>query len=268
MRPVTQRSVLVAAGSMILPVFVLCSMLCLCAFAAAGENPVGLDPETREDLRRSIDQRHPNLDPATKAAILRRIEKTPKLRCSIEAVTICSDGIVCRATLSSDLPFDCRVSDLGRCLSPVCSARLTDSDKNEWRVPPLKSHYLFAHLEETWTVLIPRGKSVCITHVDQLESPRPVRLRPPAEGKTVRPQEFRYTILGYGTAYTKDLRKQESVYWIGRGKTPVTWKDEPVPSEKKTRVVQEQGARPWSEQPPRILRNRQHQAPCQRASRF
>jgi hypothetical protein len=226
------------------------SILYPCGFAAADECPGRLDPDIREDLRRCIDQRHPDLDSKAKRAILRQIEQTPKIRCTITAVTVYNDGIVCRATLSSDLPFDCRLSLLGRSLSPVCSAQLLDGQKYEWRVPPLKRHYQFAPVEEPWTVLIPQGKTVSLTFVDQLESPRPVRLKPLADGKTPRPTEFRYVIAGYSIAYTADLRKQESVYLIGRGKTPVKWMQSLVPPGKETGVAQSQkrgclGLEPW-----------------------
>jgi WD40 repeat protein len=41
----------------------------------------------------------------------------------------------------------------------------------------------------------------------------------------------------YGAAYTTDLKKHANVYFMGRGKTPVEWKDSPVPEGEKTGVV-------------------------------
>ena len=74
--------------------------------------------------------------------------------------------------------------------------------------------------------------------VDQRESPRPVRLQPPADGKVEKPSEFGYLIASYSMAYTLDLRKSEDVYMIGRGKASVEWIDGPVPPGKVTAVVE------------------------------
>src|SRR5262249_33976321 len=52
-----------------------------------------------------------------------------------------------------------------------------------------------------------------------------------------KPREFSYMIHGYGIAFTTDLKKHANVYFMGRGKTPVEWKDSPVPEGEKTRVV-------------------------------
>jgi hypothetical protein len=209
-------------------------------FLAASQGPGGLDPETWEELRRGIDQRYPTLSPEARRDILRRIEATPKVRCTIEAVTVYTDGIVCRATLSSDLPFDCRMSFLGRLLSPVCMARLTDGDKNEWGVPPLMNHYSFDSVTEEWSVPIPRGKGVQFLKVDRLETPRLVRLQPPADGQATRPAGLQYAIACYGAAYTADLKKRDDIYWFGRGKTLVEWNDGPIPPGSKSGLINPQ----------------------------
>jgi hypothetical protein len=150
------------------------------------------------------------------------------------------DGIVCRATLHNGLSFDCRVPCFGPALSPACNARLTDGDNNPWRVPPLKYHYSFADVQEARTVLIPRGKSVCVIYVDQLDSPRPARLKPAAAGKPARPSEFYYAIARYSGAYTADLGKEVTIYLTGRGKAPVEWKDVPIPASTRPGLVQDQ----------------------------
>src|SRR5262249_16059627 len=115
-------------------------------------------------------------------------------------------------------------------------ARLTDVKKNEWGMTPLKNHYHFAPVEDAFTILIPKGKSVSVTHVDELESPRLIQLKPPPNAKIAKPAELRYCISSYDTAYTKDLKKRESIYWIGRGKTAVEWKEVPIPPDTKTRA--------------------------------
>jgi hypothetical protein len=43
--------------------------------------------------------------------------------------------------------------------------------------------------------------------------------------------------MGYSMAYTADLRKYESVYLLGRGTTPVEWKDEAVPAGTRSSVI-------------------------------
>jgi hypothetical protein len=217
-------------------VIAACLQASLCALAAGGA-PGKLDPELRRQLWNRIQQQHPDQDLEAKRAILRKIESTPQLHCTITGVTVYADGIACRVTLSCDLPFDCRVSFLGRSLSPVCAARLTDSEANKWAVPRLEAHYYFAPVEEAWTVLIPRGKRVSITHIDVLESPRPVRLGPARGNKADRPKEFHYTITGYSTAYTADLKGRHTVYMTGRGTTPVQWRDSPIPAGTKTGAV-------------------------------
>jgi hypothetical protein len=221
-----------------------CSIFLLCSFAASGEDPGGLDPELREELRRGIEKRYADADSELKRDILRKIEKSPKLRCTIEAVTVYTDGIVYRAALRCDLPHDCRVSIVGRSLFLVGRAQLLDALKKEWDIPPLKLHYEWAPLEESFTILVPKGKTVTITEVNTLESPRLIPLNPPADGKTEKPSELSYMIHNYGSAYTTDLKKRENVYFMGRGKTPVEWKDSPVPEEEKTGVVKTQSKKP------------------------
>jgi hypothetical protein len=210
----------------------------LCDTAAARQDPGGLDPESREDLRRSIERHNPDLDPEAIREILRRIEATPKLRCAIEAITVYTDGIVCRATLTSDIPFACRVSFLGRSLSPVYMAHLTDRRGNEWEVPPLRNHYSWVRLTEAWTMLVERGKSIHFVHVEKLESPRLVRSGPAVDDEINRPTELHYSIHTYGVnAYTADLKKPKSIYLIGRGTAPIEWKDAPVPGHLRTRAT-------------------------------
>ncbi len=104
----------------------------------------------------------------------------------------------------------------------------------------MKSHYLFKNLDENGTMLIPRGKRVSFVHVDQLESPRPVCLQSPDAGKAKKPAEFEYRIASFHRAWTADMRKPENIYFIGRGKTSVEWKDIPVPPHAKTEVRKSQ----------------------------
>ncbi len=103
----------------LLELFVGGSIFWGCSFVAAGQKPGDLDPETREELRRDIERRHPDLDPKTKADMLQRIESMPKLHCAIEKATVYTDGIVCRGALSCDLAYDSRVSIMGRSFSPL-----------------------------------------------------------------------------------------------------------------------------------------------------
>jgi hypothetical protein len=227
-----------------LPASVCCLMLTFYTFVVGGEGSDGLDPRLREELHRGIEQRYPKVDPKIRREILREIERTPKLRCTIESVTVYTDGIVCRATLSCDLPYDCRFSFLGCSLSPVRSTRLIDSEKNEWDVPRLANHYLFVSLEKSWTVLVPQGKSLSIIRVDELESPRPVRIMPPPDKKMKNPSEFSYRIAHYTTAYSEDLKKHEYVFVIGSGKTPVEWKNSSIPPGMKTGAVKSQKRQP------------------------
>jgi hypothetical protein len=199
--------------------------------AFARQGPGGLDPETWEEVRRSVDQKYPTLDPELKRDVLKRIEETPKVRCTIDAVTVYADGIVYRGTLASSLPDDCRLSVMGPELCLVRKARLTDKDKNEWVVPRLANRYHLERLTDVWTVLVPRGKRVRFEEVDMLESPWLVRAKPPAADTSPRPTELSYTLATYDLRYSTDLKKPKSVYLFGRGKTPVEWKAEPVPSE-------------------------------------
>jgi hypothetical protein len=213
--------------------------MCLCGSASARQKPGGLDPVIREEIVRRLDA-IPNMDPETKAAILRRAEELPKLRCTIEAVTVFTDGIVFRAVLSTDLPFDCRVMHRGRAFS-LGMAKLMDSGQNEWEVPPLENHYNFGRLTEAATFLIERGKSVRVVRVDKLEAPRLVRVKPQPGAGTERPAELHYTIACASFVITADLMKHESVYLLGRGKTTVEWKDVAVPHDIRTGVVNPPG---------------------------
>lgn len=217
-----------------------CSMLCVCGLAAC-QGPGGLDAETWEELRRGIEQRYPNADPELKREMLRRIELTPKLRCSIEAVTVYTDGMVYRATLNSELPFDSRVSLDGWSLSLIHRAQLTDRSKNEWGVPRSKSCYLFAPLTVDRTILVPRGETVRFVQVEALEAPRLVRRKPREDDRPEKPPELHYRIIGYLGAYTLELMDRKQIYLIGRGKASVEWKDVPIPTGTKTEVVDPKG---------------------------
>jgi hypothetical protein len=210
-----------------LPICILCGRIP----ATAHQPPRGLDPEIKAELMRRIEKGDPNLSKDAKEEILQRIEATPKIKCQVESVSVYRDGIVCTATIASELPFDCRLSYVGRSLSLVCRAKLIDGANNEWGVTRLTSHYDFANLTEAQTLLIPQGKGVRFTQVDSLEEPRLVRLRPSTTDKAAQPNELNYTLLGFTSAHSSDLKKRNSVYLIGKGKTPVEWKDVSVPSD-------------------------------------
>jgi len=204
--------------------------------APARQSPGGLDPETWEEIRQDIDRRRPDLDPETRRDILRRIENTPKVRCTIEAVTVYTNGIVYRGTLACELPDDCRMGFLGRSLSLVHMARLTDRDGTQWVVPPLENHYHFDRLTQDWTLLLPKGKRVSFEQTDTLERPQ---LTPAKPAK--RPTELSYSVASYSNAYSDDLNTRKTVYLFGRGKTQVAWKDGPVPKDATTRVLETPG---------------------------
>jgi hypothetical protein len=210
------------------------ALLALGGTVGARQGPDGLDPETYEELRRGIDRRYPALTPDARRDALRRIESAPKVRCTIDGVTVYADGIIYRGSVSAGWSADCRLSVLGAALGLIRRARLTDAAGAEWVVPPWRAHYQFAPLTEEWTLLVLRGRRVSFTEVDRREFPRLV----PARGEGVRPDVLAYVVTGFGTAYAADLKTHQTVYFVGRGKTPVEWKEEPVPRDARTGVVE------------------------------
>jgi hypothetical protein len=215
-------------------------LLCACGVASGRQGDDGLERAVREVIRQEIEKGPLGRDPDFLAEFLQRYDETPKLRCSIDGLTVYRDGVVCRAVLASDLPFNARLRTEGRTLS-LCNATLTDGSGGQWDLPPLRAHYYFGRVREERTLLIRKGESARILVADTLESPRLVRVDPPHGEVAEKPAELRYTVRSYSHAYTADLREWKPVYWIGQGKILVEWKDVLIPRNLRTSVIEPQG---------------------------
>jgi hypothetical protein len=196
-------------------------------------NPNALDPETRKRIEQSLNA----ISADAREFWLKRIEEAPKIRGKLEGVTVYSNGVVSRYTITSRLSFDFRLNHQARSFS---LSGLTDDKGNRWGVPPLTSCSLFNWPKVDDTFLFKSRTRVRLVHVDTFKSPRLVPRGSGESQSESRPARLNYDLAGWYTVYSADtlqLMRDRASYMLGRGTVEIEWKDSPVPTGLKSHVI-------------------------------
>jgi hypothetical protein len=197
-------------------------------------NTNALDSETRKRIEQSLSA----IGADARQFLLKRIEEAPKTRGTLDGVTVYSNGVVSRYTITTRLSFDFRLNHQARSFS---LGGLTDDKGNRWGVPSLTGCSLFNWPKNDDTFLFKSGTRVRLVHVDTFKSPQLVRSDSGERQSEARPARLNYDLAAWYTVYSADTLQMvhdRACYMLGRGTVEIEWKDGPVPAGWKSHVIE------------------------------
>jgi hypothetical protein len=170
----------------------------------------------------------------------RRKARLPKVECVIRELVVYRDGVVAKVTITNhaDIPLQLSLTREPLWLRGLA---LRDADGSEWEIRPLRNHYVFAADGPRTTATINGGKSLQLLLVNTLEDAtlRPTKVRDDAHPGR-KPAALKYEF-DWATSLARDDGGVGliSIRRIGKGISKVEWKEEKLPDEMRTRVVEQ-----------------------------